>query len=202
MSSIPLTFNNGQTATTSEIAVVTEGGRKRPGERNKSYLVTTLVKDGVDKNNRPLYKREIRSFDSANEAKNFKEVVDRDGLNSEAFVSGGAGITIATGSTKDGVKSFEYTNNAENWQKTKSGEKQIKNASSKQVENIGRDEGGEVRNHTTEFSKKKVGDAKDDSIDAAENEIEKKKKERSGIGGKNMTIYFIHHLSKKVIKIN
>ena len=197
MSSIPLTFNNGQTATTSEIAVVTEGGRKRQGERNKSYLVTTLVKDGVDKNNRPLYKREIRSFDSANGAKNFKEVVDRDGLNSEAFVGGGAGITIATGSTKDGVKSFEYTNNAENWQKTKSGEKQIKNASSKQVENIGRDEGGEVRNHTTEFSKKKVGDAKDDSIDAAENEIEKKKKERSGIGRKKYDNLFYPSFIKK-----
>ena len=197
MSSIPLTFNNGQTATTSEIAVVTEGGRKKPGERNKSYLVTTLVKDGVDKNNRPLYKREIRSFDSAKGAKNFKEVVDRDGLNSEAFVGGGAGITIATGSTKDGVKSFEYTNNAENWQKTKSSEKQIKNASSKQVENIGRDEGGEVRNHTTEFSKKKVGDAKDDSIDAAENEIEKKKKERSGIGRKKYDNLFYPSFIKK-----
>ena len=197
MSSIPLTFNNGQTATTSEIAVVTEGGRKRQGERNKSYLVTTLVKDGVDKNNRPLYKREIRSFDSANGAKNFKEVVDRDGLNSEAFVSGGAGITIATGSTKDGVKSFEYTNNAENWQKTKSGEKQIKNASSKQVENIGRDEGGEVRNHTTEFAKKKVGDAKDDSIDAAENELETKKKERSGIGRKKYDNLFYPSFIKK-----
>ena len=197
MSSIPLTFNNGQTATTSEIAVVTEGGRKRQGERNKSYLVTTLVKDGVDKNNRPLYKREIRSFDSANGAKNFKEVVDRDGLNSEAFVGGGAGITIATGSTKDGVKSFEYTNNAENWQKTKSGEKQIKNASSKQVENIGRDEGGEVRNHTTEFAKKKVGDAKDDSIDAAENELEKKKKERSGIGRKKYDNLFYPSFIKK-----
>ena len=197
MSSIPLTFNNGQTATTSEIAVVTEGGRKRPGERNKSYLVTTLVKDGVDKNNRPLYKREIRSFDSAKGAKNFKEVVDRDGLNSEAFVGGGAGITIATGSTKDGVKSFEYTNNAEDWQKTKSGEKQIKNASSKQVENIGRDEGGEVRNHTTEFAKKKVGDAKDDSIDAAENELEKKKKERSGIGRKKYDNLFYPSFIKK-----
>ena len=197
MSSVPLTFNNGYTTTAGQIVPVTEGGRKQQGERGKSYLVTTLVKDGVDKNNRPLYKREIRSFDSANEAKNFKEVVDRDGLNSEAFVSGGAGITIATGSTKDGVKSFEYTNNAENWQKTKSGEKQIKNASSKQVENIGRDEGGEVRNHTTEFSKKKVGDAKDDSIDAAENEIEKKKKERSGIGRKKYDNLFYPSFIKK-----
>ena len=53
MSSLPLTFNNGQNATTSEISVVSEGGRTKT--RNKSYLVTTLVKDGVDKNNRPLY---------------------------------------------------------------------------------------------------------------------------------------------------
>ena len=83
MSSLPLTFNNGQTATTSEISVVTEGrdSTKRNlidipflptneditrvlsnKPREKSYLVTTLVKDGVDKNNRPLYKREIYSF--------------------------------------------------------------------------------------------------------------------------------------------
>ena len=188
MSSIPLTFNNGQTATTSEISVVSEGGRTKT--RNKSYLVTTLVKDGVDKNNRPLYKRNIYSFDSASKAKTFKNVVNQTGDPGDAKI-------IATGSTKDGVKSFEYTNDAENWQKTKSGEKQIKNASSKQVENIGRDEGGEVRNHTTEFAKKKVGDAKDDSIDAAENEVEKKKKERSGIGRKKYDNLFYPSFIKK-----
>ena len=134
MSSVPLTFNNGYTTTAGQIVPVTEGGRKRSGERGKSYLVTTLVKDGVDKNNRPLYKRNIYSFDSASKAKTFKNVVNQTGDPGDAKI-------IATGSTKDGVKSFEYTNDAENWQKTKSGEKQIKNASSKQVENIGRDEG-------------------------------------------------------------
>ena len=94
MSSLPLTFNNGQTETTSEISVVTEGRdstkrnlidipflptneditrvlQNKP--REKSYLVTTLIKDGVDENNRPLYKREIRSFNSVSEAKTFKE---------------------------------------------------------------------------------------------------------------------------------
>ena len=95
----------------------------------KSYLVTVLIKDGADKNNRPLYKREIRSFDSVKEAKNFKSVVESDGLNSEAFIAGGTGTVIATGSTKDGVKTFEYTNNAEDWQKDKRAEKQIKNIS-------------------------------------------------------------------------
>ena len=59
MSSVPLTFNNGYTTTAGQIVPVTEGGRKRSGERGKSYLVTTLVKDGVDKNNRPLYKINI-----------------------------------------------------------------------------------------------------------------------------------------------
>ena len=178
--------------------VVAEGGRKRPGERNKSYLVTNLVKDGADKNNRPLYKREIYSFDSVSDAKSFQFKIDNGTFKEDtqaAAQSGGS--LIATGSTKDGVKSFEYTNNAENWQKTKSGEKQIKNASSKQVENIGRDEGGEVRNHTTEFAKKKVGDAKDDSIDAAENELETKKKERSGIGRKKYDNLFYPSFIKK-----
>ena len=189
MSSVPLTFNNGYTTTAGQIVPVTEGGRKRRGERGKSYLVTTLVKDGVDKNNRPLYKRNIYSFDSASKAKTFKNVVNQTGDPGDAKI-------IATGSTKDGVKSFEYTNDAEDWQKTKSGEKQIKNASSKQVENIGRDEGGEVRNHTTEFAKKKVGDAKDDSIDAAENELEKKK-ERSGIGRKKYDNLFYPSFIKK-----
>ena len=178
--------------------VVSEGGRKRPGERGKSYLVTNLVKDGADKNNRPLYKREIYSFDSVSDAKSFQFKIDNGTFkeDSQAAAQSG-GSLIATGSTKDGVKSFEYTNNAEDWQKTKSGEKQIKNASRKQVENIGRDEGGVVRNHTTEFAKKKVGDAKDDSIDAAENELEKKKKERSGIGRKKYDNLFYPSFIKK-----
>ena len=220
MSSLPLTFNNGQNETTSEISVVTEGRdstkrnlidipflptneditrvlQNKP--REKSYLVTTLIKDGVDKNNRPLYKREIRSFNSVSDAKTFKETVDRDGLNSEAFIAGGAGTIIATGSTKDGEKTFEFTGNATDWQKDI--KNQIKKSSSKQVENIGRDEGSEVKTHTTEFAKAKVGNTKDNSIDAAENEL-KKKIARSGKGGKNMMIYFIHHLLKKVIRIN
>ena len=204
MSSIPLTFNNGQTETTSEISVVTEGvdstksklklipflpDQYQPSNENllrnkpreKSYLVTTLIKDGVDENNRPLYKREIRSFDSVDAAKNFKETVDNDGINSEAFIAGGTGTVIATGSTKDGEKSFEFTGNATDWQKDI--ENQIKKSSSKQVENIGREEGGEVRNHTTEFAKTRVSNTKDNSIDAAENEL-KEKKARSGKGRK------------------
>ena len=47
--------------------------------------------------------------------------------------------------------------------------------------NTGRDEGGEVKNHTTEFVKKKLK-TKDDSIDAAVNEL--KEDARSGKGRK------------------
>ena len=220
MSSLPLTFNNGQKETTSEISVVTEGrdSTKRDlidipflpknedilrvlnnDPREKSYLVTVLIKDGVDENNRPLYKREIRSFNSVKEAKDFKAVVDSDGLNSEAFIAGGTGTVIATGSTKDGEKSFEFTDNATDWQKDI--KNQIKKTTSKQAENIGRDEGGEVRNHTTEFSKAKVGNTKDNSIDAAENEL-KKKIARSGKGRKKYDNLFYPSFIKKVIRIN
>ena len=209
MSSIPLTFNNGQTATTSDIAVIKEGGKTiqerggiagsinrtlRNEQAETNYVVSVLVKDGVDKNNRPLYERQIRSFNSVNEAKTFKETVDRDGLNSEAFISGGAGTIIAKGSTKDGEKSFEFTGNATDWQKNT--ENQIKNVSKKQLNNVGREEGGEVKNHTTEFTNKKVGNNKDDSIDAAANELEKKK-ERSGIGRKKYDNLFYPSFIKK-----
>ena len=87
MSSVPLTFNNGQTATTSDIAVINESGKNKLTYQfvDSNYVVSVLVKDGVDKNNRPLYERQIRSFDTVNEAKTFKETVDRDGLNSEAY---------------------------------------------------------------------------------------------------------------------
>ena len=72
MSSVPLTFNNGQTATTSEISVAVEGGKRlsdvtgitnegiirtlknNPAER--SYLVTTLVKMGWTKTIDPFTK--------------------------------------------------------------------------------------------------------------------------------------------------
>ena len=188
MSEVPLTFNNGQTETTSEIVMVQDGGRKKQGaDRNKSYLVTTLIKDGVDENNRPLYKREIRSFNSVAEAKNFKSVVESDGINSEAFIGGGTGTVIATGSTKDGVKTFEFTDNATKAQKNQVN--QIKNASRKQVENIGRDEGGEVRNHTTEFAKKKVGENKDNSIDAKDT-ANQEAEDRSGLGRKRYSNMF------------
>ena len=209
MSSIPLTFNNGQTATTSGISVVREGGQTiqerggiagsisrglRNEQTKKSYIVTNLVKDGVDKNNRPLYKREIYSFKSVSDAKNFKTKID-DGLLTQATKENSSNL-IATGSTKDGQKTFQYTNNAEDWQKGKNAEKQIKNASRKQVENLGRQEGGEVKNHTTEFANKKVGQTKDDSIDAAENDL-KKKIARSGKGRKKYDNLFYPSFIKK-----
>ena len=178
MSSVPLTFNNGFTTTAGQIVPVADRGRKKQGtDRNKTFLVTTLVKDGVDKNNRPLYKRNIYSFDSASEAKTFKNVVNQTGDPGDAKL-------IATGSTKDGQKTFEFTDAASDAQKNQ--EEQIKRATRKQVENIGREEGGEVRNHTTEFKNKKVGDNKDDSIDAKDT-AKQEAEARSGIGRKSYT---------------
>ena len=189
MSEVPLTFNNGQTNTTSQLVVVQDGGRKKQGtDRNKSFIVTNLVKDGVDKNNRPLYKREIFSFKSASDAKNFKSKIESGAFKDGAQASAQSGGTlIATGSTKDGQKTFEFTDNATDAQKNQVN--QIKNATSKQVENIGRDEGGAVLNHTTEFAKKKVGENKDNSIDAKET-AKQEAEDRSGLGRKKYSNMF------------
>ena len=56
-------------------------------------------------------------------------------------INSASGNIIATGSTKDGEKSFEFTGNATDWQKNT--ENQIKNVSKKQLSNVGREEGGE-----------------------------------------------------------
>ena len=190
MSEVPLTFNNGQSTTTSQLVAVNDSLTKsrRNQSQNKSYIVTNLIKDGVDKNNRPLYKREIYSFKSVSDAKNFKTRID-DGAFKEgtqaAAQSGGS--LIATGSTKDGQKSFEFTENATDGQKANVN--QIKNATSKQVENIGRDEGGAVFNHTTEFAKKKVGENKDNSIDAKDT-ARQEAEDRSGLGRKKYSNMF------------
>ena len=155
----------------------------------KSYIVTNLVKDGVDKNNRPLYKREIFSFKSASDAKNFKSKIESGAFKDGTQASAQSGGTlIATGSTKDGQKTFEFTENATEAQKNQ--ENQIKNASSKQVENIGRNEsGGAVLNHTTEFAKKKVGENKDNSIDAKDT-ARQEAEDRSGLGRKQYSNMF------------
>ena len=189
MSEVPLTFNNGQTNTTSQLVVVQDRGRKKRGtDRNKSFIVTNLVKDGVDKNNRPLYKREIFSFKSASDAKNFKSKIESGAFKDGTQASAQSGGTlIATGSTKDGQKTFEFTENATKAQQNQ--ENQIKNATSKQVENIGRDEGGAVFNHTTEFAKKKVGENKDNSIDAKDT-AKQEAEDRSGLGRKKYSNMF------------
>ena len=57
------------------------------------------------------------------------------------------------------------------------------------MSNIGSDEGGEVRNHTTEFAKKKVGENKDNSIDAKET-AKQEAEDRSGLGRKKYSNMF------------
>jgi len=195
VSSVPLTFNNGYTTTASDIAVINESGKNKLTYQfvDSSYVVSTLVKDGVDKNNRPLYKRNIYSFNSASEAKNFKTKVNDVGLAKQAIDSASGNI-IATGSTKDGEKSFEFTGNATDWQKDV--EKQIKNVSKKQLNNVGREEGGEVKNHTTEFTNKKVGNSKDDSIDAAAT-LKQEAEKRGGLGRKQYDNLFYPTFIKK-----
>ena len=107
-----------------------------------------------------------------------------DGLNSKRIWRW-CWINIATGSTKDGQKTFEFTENATEAFCKKNQVNQIKNALKQTSGKYKEMKILKVKNHTTEFANKKVGENKDDSIDAAKNYSKTRSKEdRYKIGRK------------------
>ena len=178
-------FNDGKTHQVSKISsfqkrFVGSGSRNMEPGANTFYTVTVLSQDGKDEKGNIIYKREIRSFDTAVEAKNFKAVVESDGINSEAFIAGGTGTVIATGSTRDGEKTFELTEagaNIDYLDEDKAN--QIQKQSANQVKNIVKDENYKVKGSVLEFSNNRKSENKDDSIDSkAEDKANKEEQAR------------------------
>ena len=132
---------------------------------NTYYTTTVVTQDGKDKNGKIIYKREIYSFDTAKEAKNFKDKVDV-GLGKQV-ISQNDYKPIATGSTAKGEKTFELTEHGSNIDYIKKNEENIQRASSNQVKNIVKDENFLVKGSLNEFSNNRKAENKDDSIDAA-----------------------------------
>ena len=176
-------FNDGKTHQVSNISsfqkrFVGAGSRNMEPGANTFYTVTVLSQNGKDEKGNIIYKREIRSFDTAKEAKNFKAVVESDGINSEAFIAGGTGTVIATGSTRDGEKTFELTEagaNIDYLDEDKAN--QIQKQSANQVRNIVKDENYKVKGSVLEFSNNKKAENKDDSIDSKAEDIANKKEQ-------------------------
>ena len=162
-------FNDGNKLQASKISSFQKysgaSTRKMEAGTNTYYTTTVVTQDGKDKNGKIIYKREIYSFDTAKEAKNFKDKVDV-GLGEQAIFQNDY-KPIATGSTAKGEKTFELTEHGANIDYIKKNEDNIQRSSANQVANIVKDENFLVKGSLNEFSNNRKAENKDDSIDAA-----------------------------------
>ena len=150
-------------------------GRSAEGDQNY-YTVTRLSQDGTSPNGDPYYKREVILFSNTEDMKAFEEL---GGANKSQLGANGGGVVIATGSTDPNKKSFEFNENA--YEIGFLNDKRlndIKNHSSNQVRDIVKDENSEVRSGVVDFTNKKKGNNKDDSIDAKAEELANEKEQR------------------------
>ncbi len=146
-------------------------GRSAEGDQNY-YTVTRLSQDGTSPNGDPYYKREVILFNNTEDMKAFEEL---GGVNKSQLGANGGGVVIATGSTDPNKKSFEFNDNAYDIRFLNDKRlKDIKNHSSNQVRDIVKDENSEVRSGVADFTNKKKGNNKDDSIDAKEEDAKNK----------------------------
>ena len=211
----PEVFNDGNQYQVSKISsfqkrFVGAGSRNMEPGANTFYTVTVVSQSGVTPTGEIIYKREIRSFDTASEAKNFKEVVETDGINSEAFIAGGTGTVIATGSTRDGEKTFELTEEGANLSYLQKNGKidetkvnNIQKQSANQVKDIVKDENSLVKGSLNEFSNNRKADSKDDAIDSKSSDKKSKSldsKLARGNIGKSIypTMFYPSHIEDSV----
>ena len=174
-------------------------GRSVEGDQNY-YTVTRLSQDGTSPNGDPYYKREVILFENTEDMKAFEELGS---ANKSQLGANGGGVVIAEGSTDPNKKSFEFNDKASEY--TFLNDKRlndIKNHSSNQVKNIVKDENSEVRNGVSEFTNKKKGNNKDDSIDAkkeeADNERESTRLKTKLARGQYGTMVYPVHIKDSV----
>ena len=165
-------FNDGNKLQASKISSFQKykGAKTRnmePGT-NTYYTTTVVTQNGKDKNGKIIYKREIYSFDTAKEAKNFKDKVDV-GLGEQAIFQNDY-KPIATGSTAKGEKTFELTEHGANIDYIKKNEDNIQKQSANQVKNIVKDENFLVKGSLNEFSNNRKAENKDDALDSKPSE--------------------------------
>jgi len=168
---------------------------KNPG--NNYYTTTRLSMNGKDEYGNPYYKREVILFTSKADLKAFEQ----SGSLREEGDSTGAGIIIATGSTKPGEKSFELTEAGANIDYVKRNEEKIQWSSRNDVRNIAKNN-KTITNGVKEFSDNRKANNKDDEIDSkkAEDEAEKKSKalDKKLARGKYPTMFYPSHIADSV----
>ena len=173
-------FNDGRDYQVSKISTfskqfVGSASRKLEPGANNFYTTTRVSQSGVTPTGEIIYKREIIMFDSKDKMKAYENLTD----DQKGLGANGLGVTIATGSTRDGEKTFELTEAGANLDFVKDNEEKIQKQSANQVKNIIKNENYKVKSSLNEFSNNRKAENKDDSIDAkAEDKANKEEQTR------------------------
>ena len=108
------------------------GSQSRNLKDNTAYFITRVKQDGVLPTGEVYYKREVVMFDSKAKWKAYNNLTDEQ----KGLGANGLGVTVATGSTLDGQKTFELTEKGANISFIKNNEEKLKRYSSNGVKDI------------------------------------------------------------------
>ena len=193
-------FNDGETYQISKVSSFQKvtGSKTRNIEdkgNNTAYFITRVKQDGVLPTGEVYYKREVVMFDSKAKWKAYNELdpgIKGDGAN-------GLGVTVATGSTIDGQKTFELTEKGANISFVKNNEEKLKRYSSNGVKDIAVGENPLVKKGLRDFSNNQFANSKDDALDSKPSEKKAKsldsKLARGNIGKSTYpTMFYPSHI--------
>ena len=138
------------------------GSQSRNLKDNTAYFITRVKQDGVLPTGEVYYKREVVMFDSKAKWKAYNNLTDEQ----KGLGANGLGVTVATGSTLDGQKTFELTEKGANISFIKNNEEKLKRYSSNGVKDIAFGENPAVKKGLRDFSNNKFANSKDDALDS------------------------------------
>ena len=190
-------FNDGETYQISKVSSFNKvtGAQSRNVKDNTAYFITRVKQDGVLPTGEVYYKREVVMFDSKEKWKAYNKLdpgIKGDGAN-------GLGVTVATGSTIDGQKTFELTEKGANISFVKNNEEKLKRYSSNGVKDIAVGENPLVKKGLRDFSNNQFANSKDDALDSKPSEKKAKsldsKLARGNIGKSTYpTMFYPSHI--------
>ena len=191
-------FNDGQTYQISKVSSFNKvtGSQARNVKNNTAYFITRVKQDGVLPTGEVYYKREVVMFDSKAKWKAYNNLTDEQ----KGLGANGLGVTVATGSTLDGQKTFELTEKGANIPFIKNNEEKLKRYSSNGVKNIAVGENPLVKKGLRDFSNNQIANSKDDALDSKPSEKKAKsldsKLARGNIGKSTYpTMFYPSHIA-------
>jgi len=197
----PEKFNDGREYQISKVSSFNKvtGSASRKAKNNTAYFVTRVSQAGVLENGEVHYKREVVMFDSKAKLKAYNNLTD----DQKGLGANGLGVTVATGSTLDGQKTFKLTEKGASIPFIKNNEKKLKEYSSNGVKDIIKDENYKVKAGLNNFSNNRKANTKDDAIDSKASEKKSKsldsKLARGNVGKSSYpTMFYPSHIEDSV----